>query len=601
MTPDSAAGPAIRRSRLAVLVVLGVAALARPAAAQEGTRLSYVNAYIRDVIRSVSAVLGLNVLIAEDVPARRVTYNTAAPVPPDQLGSVLEAILESENLVLVQKGPVAQVMPRDKAPATGVLGFGRTLPSPAPVGLVTQLVPLSVLSTDDALAVLRDLASPGARLEPMPRANGVLITDHASNVRRYLALLDRLDTRSDGEAALRTYVYRLKHATASDLAVTLAQLYGLQVAAAAQQGPAGSLSDRSLSATLESFRTRELRALEARRTAPLLPLTATPAAPSADSTGQDAAGLVGRTTIVPDMATNALVIRTEPPNFPVLRETIEQLDVRPAQVLLEVTIAEVTLDKSTQYGINWAVFGTTQFETDVTARLGAQRYADSALAGLQDFVLRAVRLGDVDVRAVLRTLASEADVRVLSTPHVVALNNEQARILIGSQVPFSQSTRTGLDVVVDRIVQYRNVGTQLTIVPTINADGYVTFRLLQEVSALTSQTLEAALNAPVITTREAETGGLVKNGQTVVIGGLIDEFTDIQESGVPLLKDIPILGYLFKSKSTRRVRTELAIFVTPHVILTDEDAAAELQRIEQRLQSVPPRVDTLPPPRERPR
>jgi len=600
VTGDDVTGRAIRRSWMLVLLGLGLATTGQPAAAQEGMRLNYVNADIRDVIRSVSAVLGLNVLIAEDVPAKRVTYSTPAPVPLAQLGSVLEAILESENLVLVQKGPVAQVVPSEKAPATGVLGIGKQLPAPAPVGLVTQLVPLSVLSPDDALAVLRDLASPIARIEPMPRTNGLIITDHATNVGRYLDLLAHLDTRGDGDAALRTYVYRLKHATASDLAVTLAQLYGLQVADA-PPGQAGTLSDRSLSAALESFRGRELRALEQRRATPLLPLTGAPPAAAGDSALQGAAGLVGQTMIVPDRATNALVIRTEPPNFPLLRETIEQLDIRPAQVLLEVTIAEVTLDKSTQYGINWSVFGTTDFETDVTARLGAQQFGDSALAGLQDFVLRAVRLGDVDVRAVLRTLASSADVRVLSTPHVVALNNEQARILIGSQVPFSQSTRTGLDVVVDRIVQYRNVGTQLTIVPTINADGYVTFRLLQEVSALTSQTLEAALNAPVITTREAETGGLVKNGQTVVIGGLIDEATDVVESGVPLLKDIPILGYLFKSRSTRRVRTELAIFVTPHVILTDEDAAAELQRIEERLQYLPPRADTLPPAPDRPR
>ncbi len=596
---DDVTGRAVRRWWALMLLGLALGTVGRPAAAQDGMRLNYVNADVRDVIRSISAVLGLNVLIAEDVPAKRVTYSTPAPVPLAELGSVLEAILESENLVLVQKGPVAQVVPSEKAPATGVLGLGKQLPTPAPVGLVTQLVPLSVLSPDDALAVLRDLASPIARIAPMPRANGLLITDHATNVRRYLALLDRLDTRGDGEAALRTYVYRLKHATAADLAVTLAQLYGLQIAET-PPGQAGTLSDRSLSATLESFRTRELRALETRRATPLLPLTPGPSVAAGDSVAQGAAGLVGQTMIVPDRATNALVIRTEPPNYPLLRETIAQLDIRPAQVLLEVTIAEVTLDKSTQYGINWTIFGTTNFETDVTARLGAQQSSDSALAGVQDFILRAVRLGDVDVRAVLRTLASTADVRVLSTPHVVALNNEQARILIGSQVPFSQSTRTGLDVVVDRIVQYRNVGTQLTIVPTINADGYVTFRLLQEVSALTSQTLAAALDAPVITTREAETGGLVRNGQTVVIGGLIDEATDVVESGVPLLKDIPILGYLFKSRSTRRVRTELAIFVTPHVILTDEDAAAELRRIEQRLQNGPARTDTLPPGTDRP-
>ncbi len=170
---------------------------------------------------------------------------------------------------------------------------------------------------------------------------------------------------------------------------------------------------------------------------------------------------------------------------------------------------------------------------------------------------------------------------------------------MGSEVPFSQSTRTGLDVVVDRVVQYRNVGTQLTIIPTINEDGYVTFRILQEVSALTTQTIQAALNAPVISTREAETSAIVKNGQTVVIGGLIDESREVVESGIPLLKDIPLLGFLFKSQSTRRLRTELAIFVTPYVIYTDEEAEALLEQIRSRLEQLPDAVRQPPQPSPR--
>jgi general secretion pathway protein D len=257
-------------------------------------------------------------------------------------------------------------------------------------------------------------------------------------------------------------------------------------------------------------------------------------------------------------------------------------------VLLEVAVTEVGLDEATQYGINWFTF-TDQAggNVELTGRLGAQQFSDTALAGIDDLLLRAVSLGDVDVRGVIRALASTSDVRVLSTPHIVALNNEQARILVGSQVPFSQSTRAGLDVVVDRVVQYRDVGTQLTIIPTINEDGYVTFRILQEVSQLTTQTLEAALNAPVISTREAETSALVRNGQTIVIGGLIDESDEQVESGVPLLKDIPLLGYLFKNRTTRKVRTELAIFVTPRVIMTDEDAAELLRETRERLDSLP--------------
>ena len=215
------------------------------------------------------------------------------------------------------------------------------------------------------------------------------------------------------------------------------------------------------------------------------------------------------------------------------------------------------------------------------------------LNGLQGLGIRFIRLASIDVRAIIRALASRTNVRVLSTPRILALNNEEARILVGSQVPFSQSTRTGLDVVVDRVVQFRNVGTQLTIIPTINNDGYVTFRLLQEVSALTQQTIQAALNAPVITVREAETSAIVKNGSTVVIGGLIGETEEATETGVPFLKDVPILGYLFKSHSVTRNRTELAIFLTPYVVFTDEDADELLRRERDQLHGSRQQIDSI--------
>lgn len=584
-------GPTVGlRTGCAILAFIAISSASLPLAArlpaQEGMRLNYVNAEIRDVIRSLAAIVGVNVLITETVPDARVTYQTAAPVPVDQLGAVFEAILESQRLVLVQKGPVAEVVPADEAPATGPVGFGKEMPVP-PLGLITQIVPLEFISPDEAIAGLQQLASPIARIDRVPRSNAILITDRGINVARYLELLARIDVKTDGEAGLRTYVYPLKHANAAELAVTLSQVYGVQVPAIAPRPRVEALGDRSLSRTLETFRQRELDALEARRQA-VIPTVPPPAAGS-EATGADEtpAGLLGRTTIVPDFATNALVIRTAPPNFIVLQETIEQLDVRPPQVLLEVLIAEVTLDKATQYGIDWSIFTASAGPDDITARFGPQQFSDSALAGVPDFLLRVISLNDVDARGVVRALASEADVRVLSTPHIVALNNEEARILVGNQVPFSQSTRTGLDVVVDRVVQFRDVGTQLTIIPTINQDGYVTFRILQEVSSLTSQTLAAALNAPIISTREAETSAIVRNGSTVVIGGLIDESREVVETGLPILKDVPLLGYLFKSQSTRRIRTELAIFVTPYVIYTDEEAEALLQEIQDRLRQMP--------------
>jgi general secretion pathway protein D len=575
-------------------VALGLWTTGAAAQRSQRTRLNYVNADLRAVIRSLAAALGRNVLLA-GVPATRITFSTPEPVSTEELGGVLESILEAEGLVLVDKGPVAQVLPADRAPATGAVRVGKELPSPPPLGLITQLVPLEFMRADEGLALLKQIASPTARIEVVPRSNSLLITDRGRNVARYLELLRQLDARTGGEAGLRTYVYNLKHANAAELAATLGQLFGTAVVAAAPRAREEALDERGLSRTLETFRRRDEEALEQRRAMPqpVQPQPAEPQVPepqpgedTVPPAGQAPEALVGQTTIVPDPATNSLVIRTQPPNFPVLQETIQALDVRPPQVLLEVLIAEVTLDRATQYGIDWSVFTTRRVAgrpADITGRFGPQQFSDTALAGVQDFVLRITRLNNIDVRAVLRALASRSNVRVLSTPHVLALNNETARILVGSEVPFSQSTRSGLDVVVDRIVQFRNVGTQLSIVPTINTDGYVTFRILQEVSGLTTQTVEAALNAPIITVREAETSAIVRNGQTIVIGGLIDEATERVESGVPILKDIPLLGLLFKNQTVARSRTELAIFLTPHVVLTDEDARRILNRERARM------------------
>ena len=198
------------------------------------------------------------------------------------------------------------------------------------------------------------------------------------------------------------------------------------------------------------------------------------------------------------------------------------------------------------------------------------------------------RLGKVDVRAVLRAIASNSTVNVLSTPEILAVNNREARILVGSKVPFIASTRLGNDVAIDRAVQYQDVGTQLTLIPTINDDGYVSVQLLQEVSSLSNQTVQAALNAPVITTREASTRAIVRDGQTVVIGGLIGTSTELVASGVPFLKDIPGLGYLFRRQSTAKSRTELAIFITPYIVRTDAEADALFERARERTRDPEP-------------
>jgi general secretion pathway protein D len=564
----------MRPFRLVTTLGLLTVASALGAQPQAGrpVSLNFENARLTDVVRSVAASLGLNVVFT-DVPDRRISFSTSAPVRPEDVGGVLESILEANNLVLVQKGAVAQVVPADKAPATGQVRVGTELPDPPPLGLITQLVPLQSIRADEGAAALKQVAGPLARIEPVARSNALLITDRGSNVARYLELLRRLDERPQGESGLRTYVVALKYANAEDLAFALGQSFEVNVASG--RGP--SLSDRSLSRNLDVFRGRELDTFRQRQQTPVIVNMPGAGRDSLPTDSLRPGALVGRTTVVPDPPTNSLIIRTAPPNFPLLRETIEALDTRPAQVLFEVAVAEVTLGRGDQFGIDWSVYGR-----DGGVSLGDPIIADSV--GVQDFVMRVVTLDRLNVRAVLRALSSKSQVKVLSTPEILAVNNREARIVVGSKVPFIASTRLGNDVAIDRAVQYQDVGTTLTIIPTINQDDYVSVQILQEVSSLTNQTIQAALNAPVISTREATTRAIIRDGQTVVIGGLIGHTRERIESGVPLLKDIPLLGYFFKRETLTNNRTELAIFVTPYLVRSDEDADAVRDRARKRLE-----------------
>ncbi|AHG91941.1 type II and III secretion system protein [Gemmatirosa kalamazoonensis] len=573
---------------------LGAQQPVRPAAP---VRVNFVGAPLADVIRSLASTLGLTVILSE-VPDRRVTFSTPGPVRPDDVAAILESILESNGLVLVQRGGVAQVTPADKAPAVGVLGTGFDFPSPPPLGLVTQLVPLQAIRADEAADALRRIASPTARIEPVARSNALLVTDRGVNVARYLDLLRRLDARPEGEAGLRTYVVPLRYASAEDLATALGSLFGVSTGGAR----GGSLADRSLSRTLDAFRDRELDAFRQRQGVglPGVPTSATPSvspsspierqvAPGAPpnvprDSASAAAALAATTTVVASTATNSLVIRTLPPNFPLLRETIEALDVRPPQVLFEVTVAEVQLGRGTEFGIDWAAASRKSGATYVQQN-AAVADTVSSVTGL---VIRKVFTFDnLDVRALLRAVATTTNVNVLSTPEVLAVNNREARILVGSKVPFVAAQRLANDVALDRAVQYQDVGTALTIVPTINEDGYVSVQILQEVSALTTQTLPFAFGAPVISTREAATRAVVRDGQTIVIGGLIGDTRQTNAEGIPFLMDIPLLGNLFRHTRVTRDRTELAIFVTPYVVRTDADADRLRDRARERLDRTP--------------
>lgn len=297
-------------------------------------------------------------------------------------------------------------------------------------------------------------------------------------------------------------------------------------------------------------------------------------------------GMQSAVQIVPDEVTNTLLVRATPEDWMIIEKAVEALDLRPLQVAIEVVIAEVRRRDDLQFGV----------------RVGA---GPAGATSAEDFTVRLDGSGNIDIRATLQALSATGNVHILSRPVVMAQNNREARILVGSERPFVQMVSRSIaapDGVRDQVIQYRDVGTVLTIMPTINEEGYVNLALTQEVSSATTETL---YDAPVISTRVAETQLLARDGETVVIGGLVDRREDRVRTGIPLLKDIPLIGMLFRSTRNIQETSELFLFLTPYIVADDEDAKRLREGIEhgsEMLDSMLPvkplLPDTIQPPKE---
>jgi general secretion pathway protein D len=400
-----------------------------------------------------------------------------------------------------------------------------TLQTPGPVDRVTLLALLRGLVQSQNLEFVEDSAfyRVGPRTQQEPRPVRQAMSD---------------------SGPVQLFVVRLRHARASDVAATVNQLFGGSGAFSGQSGlSAGTLSD------------------ELRRN--VVPPTGAQAPSGQPNVRQSS--LSGSVTIVPDALTNSLLVRASQRDYEVIKEAVDQLDIRPLQVLIEVLIVEARQDRSFS-------FGTSFFVPQQSADNGNGTAGGSWVgAGLGDLVIQVMKLGRANIDAALSAAASRGDVEIISRPVLLASNNQEARFLVGSQRPFVQVSRSlPTDTPTrDQVIQYRDVGTKLTVRPTINQDGYVSLLIQQEINQATS---EVQFDAPVISTREAVTQVLVKNGQTIVIGGLRDQQKDATQGGVPILSDIPLIGGLFGRAQRKTSRTELYLFLTPRILKTDADA-----------------------------
>jgi len=241
----------------------------------------------------------------------------------------------------------------------------------------------------------------------------------------------------------------------------------------------------------------------------------------------------------------------------------------------------VRRDKNFSFGVGAAMPPATVKGSQTTVS------ASQAGLGLTDLLVHATHITGLDIDATLTAAAARGDVRILSRPVVIAANNEPATINVGSQRPFIQVSRAlpTDNTARDQVVQYKDVGTTLTVLPTISPDGYVGLQVSQEVNDATS---EVAFDAPVISTRSVETTLLIKDGETVALGGLTDTQREVNQGGVPILSSIPILGGLFGHASRETTETELYLFLTPHVIKTDADADSLTVPFKEKADKVKP-------------
>lgn len=272
--------------------------------------------------------------------------------------------------------------------------------------------------------------------------------------------------------------------------------------------------------------------------------------------------------IVADEPTNSLLIRSTLPDYQLIQGLMQGIDLRPLQVLIEVTIAEVQRSSALDVGLSGTATkkGAGANQRDTLGLLPANPSA-------RDFIFKlASGNGSINYAAALQALQTRGDVKVLSMPVIIAQNNKQAVLNVGEQRPFvqvNQSVTTGTVPTTVQTVQYIPVGTTLTITPTINADGYVNMAVDQTNDAATN---EIQFSAPVISKRQATTQIFLRDGQTTVIGGLAGNSQSKTVSGVPFLSRIPFIGqYLFGSTAQMTTTNELFLFLTPHIISSDED------------------------------
>lgn len=423
---------------------------------------------------------------------------------------------------------------------------------------------------------------------PIERLNSLLIVSHfpelLPNIKFWISKLDKQAMEGLDE---RTYIYYVQNAKADALAGILTSLYqSLQDREEVEKRKKFRMAQSKAPKDKIAYLKKENKEIKKGK----LPKVSTRI--SVRTKNIPSEEITGKVLIIPDLFTNALIIHTLPRNYPAILATIKQLDLMPLQVLIEVLVIELAIDDQTKAGFDWAFksgdIAVGSLASATTLNVGtALGQSATALLSHGFSVIRNTK----KIATLFQALAEDSKLNVLSNPILITSENMPASITITDDIPIETTTittPTAGQPLTETTIQYKSVGIKLKITPLINRERYVNLLISQEISNVNEA---ASFSQPAFFTRTTNTNVVVKDKQTLVIGGLMSTTKSSTNSGIPILKDIPIFGHLFKSWSTRTRKNELMIFITPHVITNISEANEITQSFQSKLINLLPDIE----------
>jgi general secretion pathway protein D len=612
------------RVQLLLLSFLLLLSVSTQALADEIT-LNLKDADIRALISTVSKFTGKNFIIDPRVKAK-VTVISANPLTPEAVYEVFLSVLQVHGYAAVPTGSVIKIVPEVNAKQGPLPMYGKDDVFPGDE-LVTKIIRLNHVPASQLVPILRPLVPQQGHLAAYNPTNTLIITDHSANIQRLMKIIASVDRPDSDELE----VIPLKHASASELVRILNSLNTTTAKDAASPVKLAA-DDRTNSILVTGDRSSRLRIrttisyldtpledgsgnthvvyLKYAKAENLVKIlsglkdqgAATGASKIKTAPVKVTSGsVISQNAIIQaDDETNALIITADPNTVKNLKAVIRQLDIRRAQVLIEAIIAEITTNNQKEVGVGLAVDGTQKSSGALPALL-------SNYAGIGDLLLSAANteggitqipsaltfgLGGetssgVRYGALLRALQTDTNTNILSTPNIVTLDNEEAELIVGQNLPFVTGSFTGTGSQNPnnpfQTIERQDVGLTLKVTPQINEGDTVKLVLEQETSSVIPGTFE---QGTATRKRSIKTSVLVDDGGLLILGGLISEEVSDTESKVPLLGDIPVIGFLFRTENTTRQKANLMVFLRPTILRDSKDATFVTNEKYSRLRGV---------------